>query len=221
MKILKTILACIFIGAQLQAIEPPPPQAQVDTNQAQDSETGGSSYSGTITEGGESMTNVDDNASASQPSLSAVPSSPNQPQVQGTPSDLNNSLADEPVTSPSDTPTQPSAPQSADTPTQPSPSQSAGTAMQQAPSTAGTALEETPSVGACDSLKNPEHTSFATKLTGNELTLFCSIFDDAQRDQAISYVKNGQMSPKDAVIQVGKDSGILFSQTPGGACGAH
>lgn len=230
MLILKTIISVIFLGTQLQAIEPPPPQQQVETTpndeQQQDSQEGASSYAGTITPGGQSMTNVDDNSGSSQPSSSAAVSSgtssmPNQPQIQGTSTDLNNSLGDETLTPPSADSQQPAMPVPSGTATQPSAPKSPGTAMQQAPSTAGTAMQETPSVDACNSLKNPEHTSFATQLTGNELTLFCSIFDDAQRDQAIGYVKNGQMSPKDAVIQVGKDSGILFSQTPGGACGAH
>ena len=75
---------------------------------------------------------------------------------------------------------------------------------------------------SCQSLINPKHIALASALTGNERILFCSIFDNAQRDQVLLYTqKKPPLLPKDAVIQVGKDNDLLFSSKPGGACGAH
>jgi hypothetical protein len=104
----------------------------------------------------------------------------------------------------------------------------------QAPSSPGTSSQGTntaPTTTAppssqdndvCKTLKNPEHIKIAQLLSGNEKILFCSIFDDTQRDQVLAYLKkNPSMKPKDAVIQVGKDNDLLFSSKPGGACGAH
>lgn len=71
----------------------------------------------------------------------------------------------------------------------------------------------------CANLTNPDHKTFATQLTGKERILFCSVFDDVMRDKAISYTKKTpKLSPQEAVTQVGKESGLLFNPTPGGAC---
>jgi hypothetical protein len=81
-------------------------------------------------------------------------------------------------------------------------------------------VEATPDV--CQNLKNKSHIDFAALLTGNERILFCSIFDETMRNQTLTYMSaHPQIKPSDAVIQIAKDAGLIFNQTPGGACGAH
>lgn len=181
MLILKILVLPILAVNQPEVIEPPPSQAQTQVLSENEPESppasGSSTYSGTITPGAQSMTNVE------QPS-----SDPSQTQTA--PSGTASVVTPTPKLTPSNPEVEESTP-------------------------------NTPSTQACSLLQNPDHIAFAAKLDGNELILFCSIFDDAQRDQVLIYAKNEQMEPKDAVVQVGKDAGLLFSQTPGGACGAH
>lgn len=201
MKFMKILFFLIIsVASFMWAIEPPPPSQEQtppssDQTQVPTPNGGSSTYSGTITSGAKSLTNVDEMPSEF-PDSSGTVSAPSPSTPSGT--------AQAP-SSASSVPEQ--EPHKKELPS--------GTA--QAPS--GTV--QVPSGNTCSMLKNPDHLAFANKLQGNEQILFCSIFDDSQRDQAIFYTKNKQMTPKDAVIQVGKDAGLLFSQTPGGACGAH
>jgi len=111
------------------------------------------------------------------------------------------------VTAPSGTPTEPSY-----TPEFPSPFYGTYTA----PSPGG-ALPP-----ACLQLPQDKHREFAKQLSGNEQILFCSIFNDVQRDQVIGYTQmSPPMSSTDAVLKVAKDNNLLPSSKPGGACAPH
>lgn len=210
------LIMCLIVICQVQAIEPPPSQDQAppSSNQtpSQSPMAGSSTYSGTITPGAKSLTNVDEMPPEFPPSpgtaTSQEPSSPS-----GTVSTPSSGTATSQV--PSGTA---SSPSSGTTMPQADPNK---TQMPSGTIQTPSGTVQTPSGNTCSMLKNPEHLAFANKLEGNEQILFCSIFDDSQREQVLFYAKNKQMTPKDAVIQVGKDAGLLFSQTPGGACGAH
>jgi hypothetical protein len=89
------------------------------------------------------------------------------------------------------------------------------------PSNQATPQTQTAPVDVCANLSKKEHKTLASSLTGSVRILFCSIFDDVQRDKAVAYTKQKKpLSPNDAVTQVGKDSGLLFNPVPGGACPA-
>lgn len=213
---MKKHLLCILfsiIGLQssLLAIEPPPPEQTQQSDAMQPQEPSGpDAYSGTLTTGGQNMTNVDDAASSGSTSMqngTSTTGTLTDPSSSGTAS--QNSQIPAPQTPPQPEGQQNSPlPQAGQTP-------SAGGSSQGVDQSQG----GTSQLQACDALTNPQHKEFAKKLDGNELILFCSIFDDTQRDQAVAYTQNATMLPKDAVVQVGKESGILFSQNPGGACG--
>lgn len=105
--------------------------------------------------------------------------------------------------------------------------QAAPTSPQTPPSQGGTGTQMMPqkpmqpsNPDTCQSLQNPQHVAIAKALTGNERTLFCSIFSDQQRDMVIEEMKkNKKMDPKTAVVQVAKQVGILDNKNPQGACG--
>jgi len=162
----------------------------------------------------------------------SIPSNPNTPVTPNTP----------PTPSAPVTPNAPATPNTPSSPKSNSPSpQSSGGSQESlqtpiapgdfadpvdpqypSPQTPKQTGPKQPSGDACSSLKNKDHVAFSSKLTGNERILFCSIFDDEQRQEVIAYIKaHPQTDPKDAVILIAKDNDLLFSTKRGGACGAH
>jgi hypothetical protein len=48
----------------------------------------------------------------------------------------------------------------------------------------------------CQHLSKPEYLKIVKQLTGNELILFCSIYDDTQRDQVLALTKSNPQNVK-------------------------
>lgn len=78
---------------------------------------------------------------------------------------------------------------------------------------------------SCNSL-NADMMAFAKQLQPSNQTLFCSLFTDPQRSQAMglanTHMPDGSMVTGDmAVEQVAKANRLIPGTTPGGACQVH
>lgn len=110
--------------------------------------------------------------------------------------------------------TQPMPPPSSPKPMTPTPSPTP-----QAPSPD---LTQPPQVTTCDELSLEEQ-QFAAQLSVSNKALFCSIFDEEQRQEAMDLVKgtaaaNPPLSADNAVSQVAQQYG-LSPTSPAGTCG--